>query len=435
MKKMITMILIFVFLCCVCTGCGDGGVDPVSLDQPYNVALVTAIANNNPVFDTGIDELARLPEISGSTYSCILADSTPHVICDGTVPDFSDRGFTEDMLKRAQASIAADIVAQLDEAMPDSPEVDIAGAASLAVRTLHANAVDGRDNILIFYCSGISTSGLINMTEVPVYKLDVESSVETLSDLLDFNLSGIQVVWYCCGDVAGYDQSVLSENEKKILKSFYETLFMKMGAETVKFMEDVPQDGCYSFEQKVSVMETEGTVSGLKEMVVSFEDVVSENAAENGSDESVAEALDEVFTGGEILSFDETSIAFKPDSTELIAPEDAMDALSYVIDYMDSHPDFNLLICGTTTSAGEKDFSIHLSEKRADTIRNILINDAGIDADRIYTLGCGWSSCLYTNDRAEDGTLNENAPLNRSVKLVGYDSETAAKIISSLNAQ
>ena len=63
------------------------------------------------------------------------------------------------------------------------------------------------------------------------------------------------------------------------------------------------------------------------------------------------------------------------------------------------------------------------------------LEKAGIDESRIITLGCGWSSCLYVNDRADDGNLNENAPLNRSVKLVDYNSKIASEIIQSLKAQ
>src|SRR5699024_430791 len=113
-------------------------------------------------------------------------------------------------------------------AEPDSDEVDIAAATSLAVRKLRSNQIEGRDNILVYYASGISSFGLIDMTSVPVCELDVETSVEDLAKLMDLDMSGIRVLWYCCGEVAGEDQPALSENEKKIEKEFYEVLFTKM---------------------------------------------------------------------------------------------------------------------------------------------------------------------------------------------------------------
>ena len=426
MKKMMNMFLALGFVGCMCTGCGNMEDAPVELNQPYNVSLVTAIANNNPILDTEIDELAHLAEVAGTTYCCILSDSTPSVICDGTVPDFSDRGYSTDMIKRAQSSVSADIISQLDTAEPDSDEVDIAAATTLAVRKIRSNQVEERDNILVYYGSGISTSGLIDMTSVPICELDVETSATDIANTMNLDMSGIRVIWYCCGDIAGAEQNPLSDNEKKIMKDFYSTWLTNMGADTVDFMDDVPLDGAYSFEHQVSVMETEEMQSGLSAKVVAFEEV---------GETEIEDALEKLFDEGDILSFDDKSIAFLPDSTELADTDAAMETLSYVISYMESHPDFKVMICGTTTSAGEPDSCISFSEKRAQAIRSLLIEKAGIDESRIITLGCGWSSCLYVNDRGNNGSLNENAPLNRSVKLVNYNSLIASEIIKSLKEQ
>ena len=422
MKKMLNMVLALGVIACMCTGCGNGE-EPVALNQPYNVSFVTAIANNNPVLDTGIKELAQISEAAGTTYSCILADSSPNIICEGTVPDFADRGFSEDMISRAQASVEADIIGQLDAAEPDNDEVDIAAATSIAVRKLRSGQVEGRDNLLVYYGSGISTSGLIDMRNVPICDLDVETSAKELAEAMDIDLKGVKVIWYCCGDVAGTAQLLLSDNEKRIEKDFYRTWLTNMGADEVIFMDNVPLDGCYTFEHQVSVMETEERTGGLTAKVVPIEEV---------EESEKEEVIEKVFADGDILTFDDKSIAFMPDSTELAAPDVAMEALGYVISYMEDHPDFTLMVCGTTTSAGEKPGCISFGEKRGLAIRSIL-GKAGIDENRIVTVGCGWSSCLYIDDRDAAGNLNEKAPLNRSVKLVDYNSAIAAKIVQSLN--
>lgn len=477
MKKMTSMVLALGGITCMCTGCGNGE-KTVELNQPYNVSFVTVIANNNPVLDTGINELAQLSEAVGSTYSCILADAVPNVICEGTVPDFGDKGFSKDMINRAQASVAADIIGQLDAAAPDNDEVDIAAATSLAVRKLRSEQVEGRENILVYYGSGISTSGLIDMRTVPLSDLDVDTSAKELAEVMDLDLSGIRVIWYCCGDVAGDDQLPLSDNEKRIDKDFYRAWLTNMGADEVVFMDNVSPDGCYSFGHQVSVMKTEGTQFGLSAKTVLMEEAeeseeeevteeeeeteeaeeseveeVTEAAEESKVEEVIEEVeeseveevveeveesernevIEEVFADGDIVTFDDKSVAFLPDSTELAAPDDAMEALGYVISYMNDHPDFTLMVCGTTTSATDPVSSIAFSEKRAQAIRSLLVEKAGIDENRIVTLGCGWSSCLYIDDRDEAGNLNEKAPLNRSVKLVDYNSAIAADIIQSLN--
>lgn len=300
MKKMLNMAL--GVIACMCTGCGNGE-EPVALNQPYNVSFVTAIANNNPVLDTGIKELAQISEAVGTTYSCILADSSSNIICEGTVPDFLNRGFSEDMISRAQASVEADIIGQLDAAEPDNDEVDIAAATSTAVRKLRSEQVEGRDNLLVYYGSGISTSGLIDMRTVPICDLDVETSAKELAEAMDIDLNGVKVIWYCCGDVAGTAQLPLSDNEKRIEKDFYRTWLTNMGADEVIFMDNVPLDGCYTFEHQVSVMETEERTDGLTAKVVPIEEV---------EESEKEEVIEKVFADGDILTFDDKSIAFLP---------------------------------------------------------------------------------------------------------------------------
>jgi outer membrane protein OmpA-like peptidoglycan-associated protein len=424
MKKLVAILLALALLCGL-AGCGAG--DASQSADPYNVALVVAIANNNPVLDTSaIEALTQLPSAPNSTYSVILADGAPYNICQdsNTIPDMSDRGYTSEMMNRIQASISADLASQISSAQPNSPEVDLAAATTLAVRSLRANAVEGRENLLVFYASGISTTGLIDMTEIPLCELDVEASVATLSANSDLDLSGIKVIWYCCGDVTD-PQPALNAQEKSTLKSFYQDWLLSLGAESVTFMDTLPPEGRYSFDQSVSVMETAGTVSGLQATIVSYEEI-----AEEDSQKVIEKALGD----GNILSFDPTTIAFQPDSSELADPDAALVALGYVTDYMLANPTFQLLICGTTTSAGEETSSIAFSQKRADAVRDLLVNEAGIDASRIHTLGCGYSSSLYVPDRAADGSLDETiAPQNRSVYLVDSESEAAAQILSSLD--
>lgn len=413
MKK-ICILLSLIVLLCVCTGC------PASeANQPYNIACVLGITNNNPVVSPEtIVELAALSQFPGSTYSCILADGDPWEICGGIIPDLSSKGYSHTMIERVEQSIQADITAKITAAAPSTHDVDIAAATALAVRTIHANQAEGRENLLIYHLSGISSTGLINMTETPLSEVDTDSSVERLVSALNIDMSGIDVIFYCCGDVAG-EQPKLSEQEVHTLKSFFDSLFLALGAESVTFKDDIPQSGSYSFDQPVSVMRTEDTSSLLQGIIVDSGSVSSESAAE------------EIFTGGGLISFDESSISFQPDSVELADPDAAKDALSLVISYMESHPEFELLICGSTASIGEEDACRSFSERRASSVRDLLVS-GGVDEARIQVLGCGYSNAvLHVPDKNDDGSLNENAPRNRSVKLVGLNSQTAAQILEA----
>ena len=340
------------------------------------------------------------------------------MICAGEIPDFSDRGYSKAMLERIRASVSADINGQIDAAQPRTPQVDIASALILAARTIRANEVEGRENLLVFYTSGISSAGLIDMITVPVCQMDVDASVSALIDQLALNLEGIDVVFYACGDVAG-GQPALSFEEQTKLKRFYEKLFLGMGANRVDFMADIPCGEGYDFDQEVSVMKTEGNSSGLQPVVINYQKM---------------DVQDDPFGNGDILSFDDQLVSFLSNSTELADPDAARDALSYVVQYMQNHPDFELLICGTTTSDGKEAGCIAFSEARAHTIQELLVSE-GVSPDRVHIVGCGYSSVLYIPDRLPDGTLDESvAPENRSVKLVDHKSDTATQILASLKA-
>ena len=417
MKKILCLIIMITAMC-FCGGCKKE--EQMDKKSPYNVSCILGITNNNPVVKAeNIEELVGISSLPGSTYSCILASGNPEVICKGEIPDFSSKGYTKKMLNNVELSIQADINQQINTAEPKSPEVDFEAAATLAIRTLHANHKADENDTLVVYMSGISTTNIINMVNTPISSLDIESSLLKLKETLNWDMSGIDVVWYCCGDVAGEAQNELSENEKNKLKQFYEGLFMEMGAKSVKFKDDIPLDESYNFEQFVSTMPTENTTSLLQEKVIESETLESD------------ESVEEVFAEGDIISFSNESIAFKPDSTELADEGSARDALTYVIDYMKNNPDFNVLIAGTTTSAGDADSCRNFSEKRSCAVRDLLIKD-GIEEKRIHVIGLGYTSEFYISDKKEDGALDEAvAPLNRTVKLIDMKSDIADRLLSN----
>ena len=59
----------------------------------------------------------------------------------------------------------------------------------MGVRQLRANAVEGRDNVLVLYTSGKSCAGLINLAETPVYRLDIQASVPGLAAEMGVDMS------------------------------------------------------------------------------------------------------------------------------------------------------------------------------------------------------------------------------------------------------
>jgi hypothetical protein len=70
-----------------------------------------------------------------------------------------------------------------------------------------------------------------------------------------------------------------------------------------------------------------------------------------------------------------------------------------------NYPTLEILIKGHTSSEGEADYNQKLSEKRAEAVKNYLIQH-GIDAKRLSSKGFGESQLLVTDDSEENKRLN-----------------------------
>ncbi len=73
--------------------------------------------------------------------------------------------------------------------------------------------------------------------------------------------------------------------------------------------------------------------------------------------------------------------------------------------FLAEYPTRNLLIEGFTDSTGTAEYNQGLSERRADAVRNILVN-RGIDSRRIMTRGCGVDFPVANNQTAEGRQRN-----------------------------
>ena len=168
-------------------GCTGNSVESL----PVNTAFVLGIIDGESKIKTDmIDTLSTLPCSPGSSYAFISNEGQPVTIGDpGTIPDLTDRGYNSAMLERVEAGIRADLTERLTSYKPTSSECDMAAATELAVRTLRANAVEGRENKLIFYCGGKSTSGIINMAETPVYKLGIVAGIMLIALRKNFRMT------------------------------------------------------------------------------------------------------------------------------------------------------------------------------------------------------------------------------------------------------
>lgn len=415
MKKIIkNIILATLALAMVLSLAGCGDSTDIQGSDPVNIAFVVGIADDETNLNDGINELATLPSSPSTDYVFISVEGEPTTIGEaGTIPDLSDRGYTDVMMERVCASIKADLTGRLASYEPVSPEIDMAAATELAVRTLNAHAVEGRQNILVYYCSGKSTSGLINMLETPVYKLDVEASVARVSQEMEANMSGIDVVWYCCGDFGGGNQPKLSADEKAQLKAFYEQLFNALGAKSVTFKDDLPSSECYHFASTpVSSIAVEGTVSQLKNLVV-LEPEIFEAAT------TVLEAP---------IVIPEDQVCFKPNAAEFLDPAAAAEAIKPVSDFLAEHSELSILIYGTCAGDADSEYTLQLGKARAESVKSALVA-GGIDESRITAVTVKVADDPYHQYGL--GTGPEASVNRKCVMMVDTTSDLARQILAS----
>lgn len=82
--------------------------------------------------------------------------------------------------------------------------------------------------------------------------------------------------------------------------------------------------------------------------------------------------------------------------------------LQKVIDFLIDHPTFNIVISGHTDSSGDRILNLKLSQKRADAIRDYILNSTVVIAPhRIQAIGYGSSKPLIKDEKsAEDMRTN-----------------------------
>jgi outer membrane protein OmpA-like peptidoglycan-associated protein len=125
-----------------------------------------------------------------------------------------------------------------------------------------------------------------------------------------------------------------------------------------------------------------------------------------------------VLTLGDVL-FDTAQNALKPGAGR---------TLDQLATFMQEHADRNVLIEGHTDARGEDDYNVVLSERRADAVREALV-DRGIPSERIRSVGLGESYPIAGNDTAAGMQANRRVEIvisDEDGKFPGAAERTAA---------
>lgn len=93
-------------------------------------------------------------------------------------------------------------------------------------------------------------------------------------------------------------------------------------------------------------------------------------------------------------------IHFEFDSAEI--QEQSYDLLHEIADVINEHPELvSISIEGHTDAIGEAAYNQHLSERRANSVQNFLVDRGGVDPDRLGSVGFGEDNPVADNSTEE----------------------------------
>lgn len=88
-------------------------------------------------------------------------------------------------------------------------------------------------------------------------------------------------------------------------------------------------------------------------------------------------------------------------------------ALQAITDALSSHPDWSLTLIGHTDSEGSEESNLDLSRRRAERVKEALVADYGIEAERLRSEGRGETEPLADNRTPEGRAANRRVDLER----------------------
>ncbi|MGP8155139.1 MAG: OmpA family protein [Smithella sp.] len=94
------------------------------------------------------------------------------------------------------------------------------------------------------------------------------------------------------------------------------------------------------------------------------------------------------------------------DTAKSVVKDKYNNEIKRVADFMKEYPDTNAVIEGHTDNVGKAEYNQKLSQDRANSVRQYLIDKFGIDGSRITAVGYGITKPIASNDTKEGKQKN-----------------------------
>ena len=132
------------------------------------------------------------------------------------------------------------------------------------------------------------------------------------------------------------------------------------------------------------------------------------------------------------FELNDTQVRFMADEAIFINEEEAKAALAPVADIILAHPGHPILLAGTTAQAGTQEGCLNLSNRRADAVKNMLVNEFGVPESQLITVGLGYELDPFVRGRDHDEAGNfveTEAAKNRRVVVLDAESDMGRQIL------
>ncbi|MBU2893670.1 OmpA family protein [Colwellia sp. D2M02] len=112
------------------------------------------------------------------------------------------------------------------------------------------------------------------------------------------------------------------------------------------------------------------------------------------------------------------NVTFENNSAQLKA--EMTNDIQRLADFMKAYPNTSVVIEGHSSAIGEAQYNLNLSQKRANVVKEALINDFSIDATRLTAKGFGETQLISTGNSRADHSANRRvvAKIETTVKKV-----------------
>jgi len=384
-----------------------------------NVAIILSPTANQhkPDVSLAYDELYESCYSYGYK-SCIVDDGSAYLAFeDDLTKEDRTSGLSDQNKKLDAEAYVNSFIEKAETVQALTAEKDTVKSIRLAADSL---ADCEGEKTIILIDNGISTTGI--ETFKTFINFNADQCIDALNESDYPDLNNINIVWYALGDTIS-PQNELSNVDVDHLQEFWEKYLKKAGASSVRFskkltMNESVDNSTLPWVSTVEVTPEKSKTPDFKALMKEVEDLPEEKR-----DSTLDDALKEG------VKLDESSVQFKPDSYELIDKTAAATIMKPLADYLNKNSEKKVVLLGTTATSGQNKSCVEFSFGRAQTLKNMMVTDLGVDESQLITVGLGYENDFHIDDLNEDGSLNENAAKNRSVIFVDAESDIGKKYI------